>query len=106
MRHRRFVFRQVNIPCADSALLGRDDPHVDTHLDLRKQHLPRAGPDESGSVSEQQLRLAAERGNDPGVPVKLGVYDGIRDPRTVRRKCRAHFKHVVVRQLYRLAIGK
>ena len=52
VRHGVFVLGQVDVTLFVTAIVGCDDPHVRTLFDLRKQQLPRAGPDQTGRVAQ------------------------------------------------------
>ena len=101
-----FMGGKVHVTLPHPPLVGRDNPHVRRALDLRKHHLLRTGPHQSGGVFQPWLRCAAQHGDDPRVPEKLRAHHGVRDPRAVRGKHRPHLREVVVRQLDRLAIRK
>src|SRR5215831_17668731 len=75
------------------------------HPDFREEQLPRPRPGESRGILEPRLRLAAEHGNDPGIPAELFVQvRRVSDPRAVWRKHRMHLGHIVVCELNWLAV--
>ena len=98
----------IDIALSAALFVRPDDPHVRNlvEIHLRKQHVPRIAPDESGGIAQPPLRLATGGGNEPGVPAEAAVNGCIGDPRAVRRKHRTHFLQAVVRQLDRLPIGQ
>ena len=62
MRHAGGFRRPIDITLLEPALIGRNDPHVGalSNLNLRVQYAVRTCPNQSGGVSQHELRLAAE----------------------------------------------
>src|ERR1051325_8318355 len=63
-------------------------------------------PLQSRSIGKPEGRLSAQYGYDPSVPMMVGVNGGVGDAGAIRRKNRAHFLQVVIRELNRIALGQ
>ena len=61
MSHRAFVLWEINPAIFRAVFSRRNNAHVQTGCDFRKQQAVRIKPSESGGIGEKQARLSTER---------------------------------------------